>query len=95
VGLNSSNHPEGQVVSELSLVEGVRRVPVPPPNSGNQYICPQCERPIPPLRLVFLGKPPQYAHLLNDIIKCTNRDEDGRECRYIFSYRSEVLILRR
>ena len=94
MGASSSNKPEPSPTSALALVEGVQRVSVPPPQLGNQYVCPQCEKPIPPLRLVFLGKPPNYAHLLNDVIKCTNRDEQGRECRYIFSYRSEAFVLR-
>lgn len=92
MGANSSNRPEGVQTSELTLVEGAERVSVPY-GGGNQYVCPQCEKPIPPLRLVFLGKPPRYAHVLNDIIKCTNRDDEGRECRYIFSPRSEAVVL--
>lgn len=82
---SSSNVPEGVRVSELTLVEGAQRVAVPP--KGNQWLCPNCEQLIPPLRIVFLGKPPKYREQLNDCIKCPH-------CKFIFSPRSEAIVLR-
>lgn len=51
-----------------------------PPLSGNRYVCPNCELVIPTRALWTLAKPPRYAHLLNDIIKCPN-------CNFMFSYK--------
>lgn len=73
--------------SELALVEGgVEYVPVP--WVGNHWVCPNCEEEIPPLRVVFLGKPPKYANMLHDIIRCC-------WCKFNFSPRSEATVLRR
>ncbi len=76
----------GVAATEVSLVEGAQRVPVPF-GGGNEYVCPQCEKSIPPLRTVFLSKPPKYSHVLNDVIKCAN-------CKFIFSPRMEAYVLR-
>ena len=83
---NSGHTPQGVTVSELALMDGAQRVPVPY-GRGNDWVCPACEQIIPPTQVRFLGKPPRYAHLLNDVIRCT--------CGFIFSPRSEALVLRR
>ena len=83
----ANNQPDEIHASELTLAEGVARVQVPQTGGGNEYVCPNCERPIPNRRLVYLAKPPQHAHLLNDILKCP-------WCRFCWSPRSEVTVLR-
>ena len=60
--------PTGVVASELTLMGAVEKVAFP--WSGNEWLCPQCEQTIPPLRLQFRGKPPKYAHVLHDVIRC-------------------------
>lgn len=52
----------------------------PVPYRGNEYICPQCRSVIPTRKLILMAKPPRFAHLLNDIIKCCY-------CNFLFSYR--------
>lgn len=86
--------PMGLQVSEIILDETVERIPVPFSGVGNNWQCPQCEQVIPPRRVRFLGKPPKYAHMLNDVIQCTML-VDNRQCGYIFSPASEVLVIRR
>lgn len=50
------------------------------PYVGNEYVCPNCRGVIPTRLLRPLNKPPRYAHLLNDIIRCCF-------CDFVFSYR--------
>lgn len=83
----SATRMQGLGADELSLVEGVERVAVPPPSIGNQWFCPNCEQAIPPLRVQFLGKPPKYQHALHDIIRCPF-------CKFCFAPVSEALVLR-
>ncbi len=49
------------------------------PYVGNEYVCPNCNGIIQTYLLRTLFKPPSYAHLLNDIIKCCF-------CGFFFSY---------
>lgn len=65
---------------------GARRVPVP--WNGNEWLCPNCEKNIPPLRTVFLGKPPKYAAYLHDVVKCC-------WCKFAFAPKNEATVLRR
>jgi hypothetical protein len=81
-----SNRP-GLVTDELALLEGVDRVPIPPVSQGNQWLCPNCELLIPPLRVQFHGKPPKYRHSLHDIIRCP-------WCKFCFAPVNEALVLR-
>lgn len=50
------------------------------PYVGNEYVCPNCNGVIPTRLLRTLNKPPRYAHLLNDVIRCCF-------CDFVFSYR--------
>lgn len=84
-------------VSELALLDDVQKVVVPF-GDGRNWICPNCEARLSVvaegqdrLHALFLGKPPKYAHLLNDIIRCTG----DAGCGFIFSPRSEAIVLRR
>ena len=78
--------PSGVAASELSLIgTGVSREAVP--WVGNEWLCPNCEMRIPPLRVQFLGKPPKYAHMLHDVIRCC-------WCRFAFSPMMEATVLR-
>jgi hypothetical protein len=52
----------------------------PTPFRGNEYICPNCRAVIPTRKIVLMAKPPRFAHLLNDIIRCCY-------CNFLFSYR--------
>ncbi len=54
------------------------------PFVGNEYVCPNCHGIIPTRLLRTLNKPPQYAHLLNDVIRCAF-------CDFVFSYRGSHL----
>lgn len=78
--------PTGVVTSELSLVGTVERIPVP--WSGNLWVCPSCEQSIPPLRVQVLGKPPKYAQMLHDVIRCC-------WCKFSFAPMMEAVVLRR
>jgi hypothetical protein len=79
--------PPGNRTSELMLAEGAERVTVP--FAGKEYICPACEEPIPNRRIIYLGKPAKYAHVLNDVLKCPRS-----VCRFIFSPRSDAIVVR-
>lgn len=81
---NSHAQPTGISASELHLM-GAERIPVP--WRGNSWFCPNCEQTIPPLRVQFLGKPPKYAHVLHDVIRCTF-------CKFTFSPAMEAFVLR-
>lgn len=70
---------------ELRLVDGATEVPVPYP--GPDYICPNCERPIPTRKQQNMAKPAKFAYSLNDVMKCC-------WCSFIFSYRSTMYVLR-
>lgn len=37
---------------------------------GNEYVCPNCRAIIPTRKIVLMAKPPRFAHLLNDVIRC-------------------------
>lgn len=63
------------------------KVPVPW-TDDNTWLCPNCEKKIPALRVIFLGKPPKYAHMLHDIVKCC-------WCRFAFAPMQEATVLRR
>lgn len=80
--------PQGTPTGELSLAENARRVPVPF-GGGNEYVCPNCLEAIPNRRVIYLAKPPQFAHLLNDVIRCPRE-----RCRFVFSPRSEAVVVR-
>jgi hypothetical protein len=82
----------GNEISELVLADGAQRVTVP--WNAKEYICPACEQPIPNRRLIYLAKPPKYAHVLNDVLKCPSRLPSGAPCRFVFSPRSDVVVLR-
>ena len=89
------SRPEALTVSELVLDETVERIPVPW-GGGNNWMCPSCEQVIPPRKVRFLGKPPKYAHVLNNVIQCSNMiGTPPRSCGYILSPASEVLVIRR
>ena len=77
--------PTGIAASELHLTGQAQRVVVP--WNGNEWMCPQCERIIPPLRVQVLGKPPKYAHVLHDVIRCC-------WCKFSFAPALEVYVLR-
>ena len=90
---------EPRPVSELSLVEGAREVPVPY-GGGSEYVCPSCERPIPNRLQVRMAKPPKYEAVLNDVLKCPLPAvgpfaKDGARCGFIFSPKATALVLRR
>lgn len=78
----------GPRISELALAEGAQRVTIPY-GGGTEYICPACEQPIPNRRIIYLGKPAKYAAVLNDVLKCPRS-----QCRFVFSYRSDVVVVR-
>lgn len=64
-----------------------RAVEVATPYVGQAYVCPRCRREIPVENLITLGKPPEFAHLLNTIHRCPY-------CRLLFSYRSRAVVVR-
>lgn len=81
------NRPRMVRATDLDQVPGgAERVAVP--WRGNRWVCPHCEVEIEPLDLLFYGKPPKYADLLHDIIKCPH-------CLCAFAPRSEATVLRR
>lgn len=59
----------------------------PTPYRGNEYVCPNCRSVIPTRKIALMAKPPRFAHLLNDIIRCCY-------CNFLFSYRRESVGLR-
>jgi hypothetical protein len=72
------------ISAELGLAEEARIVPVP--TSGNEYVCPNCERPIPTRKQVRLAKPAKYEGVLNDVFKCPFDN-------FIFSPKSTAVVL--
>lgn len=78
-------HDRGTATSSLRLHSAAREVAVP--YVGQMYVCPRCRREIPPEALITLGKPAEFAHLLNSINRCPY-------CRFIFSYRSRAVVIR-
>lgn len=71
-------------VEALESVEGAVQVTVPF-GGGNDYVCPNCQRLLPPRRTMFLSKPPMYVHVLNDVIKCS-------WCKFIFSPKQATVL---
>lgn len=75
----------GIPTSVLRLDQRATEVSVP--YVGQAYVCPRCRREIPVDQLITLGKPAEFAHLLNSINRCPY-------CRLIFSYRSRAVVIR-
>jgi DNA-directed RNA polymerase subunit RPC12/RpoP len=81
----SSKPVEGILVSEITLLEEVREVPVP--FNGSEYICPACEQSIPTRKQIRLSKPARWEGALNDVFKCPY-------CNFLFSPRSVAHVIR-
>lgn len=73
-------------VSEIGHLVEATRITIPYPTK--EYICPECKRSIPTRKQIRLAKPAQYAHTLNDVLKCPY-------CTFLFSPKpTQATVLR-
>lgn len=81
--------PSGDLVREIpaeQLIKAQNARQINVPYTGDEYVCPNCERTIPTRKQRNMAKPSKFAHLLNDVQRCP-------WCSFAFSYRSSAVVL--
>lgn len=76
--------PEEVPGVEVSILDDIQQVATPYPR--DEYVCPECEKPIPTQMQRRLNVPAKYEHELNQCFRCPF-------CRFVFSPKSGTITL--